>query len=221
MNSSMDFSSATIVFAGEDTKASFFGKEKILNLLSRSSDVLWEANDLKELRTFPVALSEFYLRGYSKVFLELMTENTPKTNLVKCSFGGVWPELSEFVNDRIQLLAVLQNSSFVKNTITDVPTYLHELATSKYLLCPEGAGVQSPKVMEALLLGAIPVVTRNNSTEDLFSRGMPLLILESWTSLTTTMLEDHFSVLSRRVQDFKSEVLLDQYEYFKFSLHLH
>jgi hypothetical protein len=220
MDSSMDFSSSTIVFAGEDTKASFFGKEKILKLLSHSSDILWEANDLKELKTFPVGLNEFYLRGYSKVFLELMTEKIPKTNLVKCSFGGVWPELSEFVNDRIELLRVLQNNSFVKNTVTEVPTYLQELATSSYLLCPEGAGVQSPKVMEALLLGAIPVVTRNNSTEDLFSRGMPLLILESWTSLTKTILEDNLSVMSRRVQDFKSEVLLDQNEYFKFSLHL-
>jgi hypothetical protein len=219
-DSSIDFSSSTIVFAGEDTKPSFFGREKILKLLSRCRDILWEANDFKELKTFPVALSEYYLRGYSKMFLELMTEKIPKTNLVKCSFGGVWPELSEVVPDRIELLRMLRNTSFVKNTVTEIPTYLQGLATSNYLLCPEGAGVQSPKVMEALLLGTIPVVTQNNTTADLSGRGMPLLILESWNSLTKTMLEDHLSVMSGRVQDFKSEVLLDQDQYFKFSLRL-
>jgi hypothetical protein len=93
--------------------------------------------------------------------------------------------------------------------VTEVPTYLQELPTSSYLLCPEGVGVQSPKVMEVLLLRSIPVVTRNISTEDLFRRGMPLLILESWNSLTKIMLENHLSVMSRRVQDFKSEELLD------------
>jgi len=89
MESTIDFSSSTIVFAGKDTEASFFDRERILELLSQCSNVLWEANNFKNLKTFPVALSEFYLRGHSEMFLELITKKIAKTNLVKCSFGGV------------------------------------------------------------------------------------------------------------------------------------
>jgi hypothetical protein len=46
MDSAMDLSSSIIVFASEDTTASFFDKEKILKLLSRCSEILWEAKNV-------------------------------------------------------------------------------------------------------------------------------------------------------------------------------
>jgi hypothetical protein len=57
--------------------------------------------------------------------------------------------------------------------------YHEDLCRSKYVLCPEGAGIDTHRVYEAILCGAIPVVLRNPLAE--FYSKYPVKIVESWT----------------------------------------
>lgn len=75
-----------------------------------------------------------------------------------------------------------------------VPEYYADLCRSKFVLCPEGTGVDTHRVYEALLCGATPVVLRN-SLSHLYEK-LPVCIVDAWT--------DEFSVPTGR--NFSTEV---------------
>lgn len=60
-----------------------------------------------------------------------------------------------------------------------VPEYFADLQRSKFVLCPEGTGMDTHRVYEALLCGATPVVLRS-SLSHLYER-LPVCILNSWS----------------------------------------
>jgi hypothetical protein len=72
-----------------------------------------------------------------------------------------------------------------------VPEYYADLCRSKFVLCPEGTGIDTHRVYEALLCGATPVVLRN-SLASLYAR-LPVCIVNRWT--------DPFTVPSQGVKD--------------------
>lgn len=59
-----------------------------------------------------------------------------------------------------------------------VSDYYADLCRSKFVLCPEGTGIDTHRVYEALFCGATPVVLRN-SLSDLYSR-LPVCIVDAW-----------------------------------------
>jgi hypothetical protein len=59
--------------------------------------------------------------------------------------------------------------------------YYEDLCRSKFVLCPEGTGMDTHRIYEAIFCGAIPVVLRNPLSE--FYRDYPIKIIEQWTKL--------------------------------------
>lgn len=57
--------------------------------------------------------------------------------------------------------------------------YRADMCRSQFVLCPEGTGLDTHRVYEALLCGATPVVLRNALTP--FYAQYPLCIVDSWT----------------------------------------
>jgi len=57
--------------------------------------------------------------------------------------------------------------------------YYDDLCHSKFVLCPEGTGIDTHRIYEALLCGATPVVL--HSTLDHLYEKLPICILNSWT----------------------------------------
>lgn len=62
---------------------------------------------------------------------------------------------------------------------TDFAAYLHDLCQTKFVLCPEGTGLDTHRVYEALLCGATPVVLRNALTP--LYEALPVCIVDAWT----------------------------------------
>lgn len=60
-----------------------------------------------------------------------------------------------------------------------VPEYYADLCRSKFVLCPEGTGIDTHRVYESLLCGATPVVLRN-SLAPLYER-LPVCLVSRWT----------------------------------------
>ena len=60
-----------------------------------------------------------------------------------------------------------------------VPEYYSDLCRSKFVLCPEGTGIDTHRIYESILCGAVPVVTRN-SLSHLYEK-LPVCIVENWT----------------------------------------
>ena len=61
------------------------------------------------------------------------------------------------------------------------------MAEHRFVLSPPGIGLDTYRVWEALLLGAIPVVSRSTLSQSY--AGLPVLIAESWDALNASFLE--------------------------------
>ena len=57
--------------------------------------------------------------------------------------------------------------------------YFNDLFRSKFVLCPEGTGIDTHRVYESIYCGATPVVLRN-SLSHLYAK-MPVCIVDNWT----------------------------------------
>lgn len=57
--------------------------------------------------------------------------------------------------------------------------YFNDLFRSKFVLCPEGTGIDTHRVYESIYCGATPVVLRN-SLSHMYAK-MPVCIVDNWT----------------------------------------
>lgn len=56
--------------------------------------------------------------------------------------------------------------------------YCNDILDHKYVLCPEGNGIDTHRLWETLYLGSIPVVLHNNVNDSF--KDMPIMILNNW-----------------------------------------
>lgn len=75
--------------------------------------------------------------------------------------------------------AVANDTRVVMRYNLSVPEYYADLSRSKYVLCPEGTGIDTHRVYESMMCGATPVVLRN-SLSHLYEK-LPVCIVDSWT----------------------------------------
>lgn len=81
---------------------------------------------------------------------------------------------------RNECLTAFQNDPrVVIETNLPVAEYYNRLCRSKFVLCPEGTGMDTHRVYEALLCGATPVVLRNSLCH-LYQK-LPVCIVNAWT----------------------------------------
>lgn len=83
-----------------------------------------------------------------------------------------------------------------------VPDYYDDLCRSKFVLCPEGTGIDTHRVYESILCGATPVVLRN-SLSHLYDR-LPVCIVDKWTDPFYTPIGKIFHI---NVKDYINDVL--------------
>jgi len=84
-----------------------------------------------------------------------------------------WGKRMACVNATMSMPGVVQKGR------VSVAEYYTDLCRSKFVLCPEGTGIDTHRVYEALLCGATPVVLRNSLTH-LYER-LPVCLVNSWT----------------------------------------
>jgi hypothetical protein len=81
---------------------------------------------------------------------------------------------------RQDCIDALQNDSRVtQRTNLSVEDYYRDLCRSKFVLCPEGTGIDTHRVYESLFCGATPVVLRN-ALSPLYEK-LPVCIVNNWT----------------------------------------
>jgi len=82
---------------------------------------------------------------------------------------------------------IFRNKSFCyKPGKKPFKAYLSDLARSKFVLSPEGNGIDCLRTWESLLVGSIPIVTK--SEIDCLFEGLPVLIIDDWSEITEDFL---------------------------------
>ncbi len=65
-----------------------------------------------------------------------------------------------------------------------------QVARSKYVLSPEGTGIDCHRIYESIYLGSIPIL--KTSELDYFYKSLPVLIVDSWEQITEEFLEEKY-----------------------------
>jgi len=65
--------------------------------------------------------------------------------------------------------------------------YAQQIKRHRFVLCPDGNGMDTHRTWEALYLGSYPIVQRHVFTEE-FVKILPLLVIDDWSEITEQFL---------------------------------
>jgi len=87
----------------------------------------------------------------------------------------------------------------IRNTPTS--TYFQDLPSYKFVISPEGNGIDCHRHYEALMAGCIPIVERNPLIEAKYA-GCPILYTDDYSEITPEYLERVYREMKDRVYNF-------------------
>lgn len=192
--------------------------------------ISYEAKDIPfpGISVLPTGLMEHYSRGNADHVLALVrslerTERAPGDGLsVLAAWGAWWPGLDDLIPDRRRAREFASASPIVTAEQFPSSEWFEALTRFDFMLCPLGNGIQAPKMVEAIMMGCIPIATSHPTFVELEQRGMPMLLLGDWEELTEELLSEVYTDLFRRVTAFRESILdLDLWWEFSFPCHPH
>lgn len=210
-----------LVIGGEDKLLSKQNKNTILSLKKYFKTIFYEAYDVnsKDVEMMPIGLTEFYLRGIENLVYELSNTSKKKEHLIMSAFGAFWPQLNNVIKDRMTAVEFSSKNLFVNSGPFGREKYFENLSTHKYMLCPLGNGMQSPKVIEGILNCCIPIMTDNITSRSLIKKGFPILIVKEWREITEKKLNENYDRLETEIKVFREKIKdLDKWWNFSFNI---
>lgn len=81
--------------------------------------------------------------------------------------------------------------------------FYRQLARSRYVLSPEGTGIDCHRIYESIFLDAVPII-KSGFLDDFYER-MPLLIVDSWADVTEDFLVENYSFHFERLKKWKAD----------------
>ena len=91
-----------------------------------------------------------------------------------------------------------------------VPAHYLETLQSKFVLCPSGLSMDTYRIWESLVLGAIPVVESNRGLDRTYNH-LPVLVLKNFSYLTPQLLHSAYDCFMSHVEHFKFGILTVRY----------
>jgi hypothetical protein len=93
---------------------------------------------------------------------------------------------------RMRPYALLKNKTWVTVKMGQpFDDYLDEIYNHKFVLCPEGNGMDTHRTWEVLYMGSIPVEKRNLNNR--FYSDLPICFVDEWEQVTEKFLEDEYT----------------------------
>lgn len=158
----------------------------------------------------PCGLTERYYRGFeAEMFASINNASIyNKKNLGFAAYGYFFANLN-VKHYRLKLKEWLRTTTVIQKKNVPRREWYHELSRSKFFIAPLGNGVQTPKVVEALLVLTIPIVEAVPVYVALRDDGWPILVVKTWQDITVDLLEKTWVELSPRLERFRHFVLLN------------
>ena len=85
-----------------------------------------------------------------------------------------------------------------------------EAIESKFVLCPSGLGMDTYRLWESLVLGAIPVVESNAGLDRTYTK-LPVLIVRNYSDVNATLLENAYKCFIKHASYFNYDILTVEY----------
>lgn len=128
----------------------------------------------------PIGLenNQFYNNGDTQDFLKLRKLNIKKNPRILFGFNITNPK-------RIKIKKELKNIGIADETKGwNSYFYRRILLRYMYVVCPEGNGIDTHRLWEALYLRTIPIMQKNKISNFFTKANLPVLILSKWSDLS-------------------------------------
>ena len=97
----------------------------------------------------------------------------------------------------------------IENIEIESSTYFRELPNYKFVISPEGNGIDCHRHYEALMAGCIPIVEDRDMVREKY-KGCPILYTKDYSEITEAYLNEKYNEMIHTVYDF-SRILLSTY----------
>ena len=135
----------------------------------------YEAMDreMDGIEVTPQPLSHRYTgyAGEEAIMDTLVGNNLGRKKGVLAAWGAVWKDLDALIESRKTAKVWVEKTHLVNRSTLTPPQYWASLVTKRFVLCPTGGAIQSPKVAEAILSMTIPITYQEVAYEKLAGLG--------------------------------------------------
>lgn len=119
-------------------------------------------------------------------FQEILNKNYNKEILLYCNFSIDTNKIK-----RLECINSFSNLNWILREQNLPPEeFYRKIARSKYVLSPEGTGIDCHRIYESIYFNSIPVIKKTQL--DYFYINLPLLIVDNWNDITKQFLEDNY-----------------------------
>jgi hypothetical protein len=162
--------------------------------------------------------AEFYgepkyhtLELYNKYYLHPKDNfKSEKRNLLYINMDNTTtntPFFKEHTGIRNSSIILLKNNGFIIQEKTSPENYACELLTYKFCISPPGRGIDAHRTWEAIMAGVIPICI--SSPLDYIYRNLPVLIVDNYSIITPSFLDEKYKVL--RSYDYDYSIIYGDY----------
>ncbi len=177
----------------------------------------WYAENLEfrhpKMTVLPIGLQNFSV-GYPENFIQSFYAIAPKIpeKINRVAFGfstGTYKDNKER-NDLNDLLIKHPLADKISKPRTE---YYDELSKYKFVVSPRGGGIDCHRTWEALYLKVIPILIRDDFSEQLLELGLPILIVDKWSDLSNLNTDDLHKFYEKCKDSFSNPSLYLDYWY--------
>lgn len=165
-----------------------------LDLIVQASSI----NEADDWQPFPIGMSYQYIWNYNRgASIQIGSHNkTVLCCIREATDSGRRPTGK---NRRGILYNLEQNN--IKNSSIHSTTYFSELPNYKFVISPEGNGIDCHRHYEALLAGCIPIIERNPRIAEKY-KGCPVLYTDDYSEITEDYLLKVYEEMKGQTYDF-------------------
>lgn len=119
--------------------------------------------------------------------------------------GTLYVNFQDYTLERIQWKAHFYRQPWATTRLkTDLPVeqFLAEIAEHRYVLCPPGNGLDCYRIYECIYMGSIPVMEDSIFARHFLEAKLPVLVVDSYSSLSPTRLNGFYPELLQREYDY-------------------
>ena len=129
--------------------------------------------------------------------------------LILCSFNTETDDRrKKFPKNRKTIANTLEKNGF-KNEFTNPKDYYLNLSSYKFIVSPEGQGIDNYRTYEALISGCIPIVENHPLIKEVYGN-CPILFTNDYTEITEEYLQQKYNEMLHKQYDF-SKLLIQNW----------
>lgn len=179
-------------------------------LIKNQSDLIVQASSMDcddEWRSWPIGMSWQYVHNFQKgERLQIGTHSNLVFNAI--SWGTDKRRRPTGVNRRSILATLAANG--IPNQMIHHSQYFDTLPSYKFIISPEGNGIDCHRHYEAFMAGCVPILERNPLIEEKY-KGCPILWTSDYSEITPEYLEKKYTEMIDELYDF-SRLFLSFYD---------